>query len=194
MLVAQGPQPAGQVGELDLQIISMDSITNPPAVQGPEGGFTVSVALMPPHSRGTVRLSGARRDAPSLLDPALYADDHDLDAIVSGMRLAREIGRASELAPWRGEETLPGPETGDGEAVRACLRRTPASYCHPVGTCRMGEDDRSVVGPDLRVHGVDGLRVADASVFPTIPSANTVATVYAVAERAADLVSGTRTH
>ncbi|MEU7599145.1 GMC oxidoreductase, partial [Streptomyces sp. NPDC039022] len=94
-------------------------------------------------------------------------------------------------APWRGREVVPGPDADDDDAVRGFVRRTLTSYCHPVGTCRMGSDPLSVTGPDLRVHGIDGLRVADASVFPSIPSANTVATVYAVAERAADLLRGT---
>ncbi|MEU2792370.1 GMC oxidoreductase [Streptomyces sp. NPDC007100] len=83
------------------------------------------------------------------------------------------------------------PDTEDDEAVRAYLRRTLASYCHPVGTCRMGEGPLSAVGPDLRVHGIEGLRITDASVFPSIPSLYTIATVYAAAERAADPL---RTH
>ncbi|WP_372350861.1 GMC family oxidoreductase [Streptomyces sp. KL116D] len=172
----------------DLQILFVDAPTHLPSIKGPENGYTISVALMRPRSRGTVRLASAAADVPPVLDPNFYADERDMAAVVAGVRLVREIGAAPALAPWRGEEALPGPGSRDDEAVRAYVRRTLASYCHPVGTCRMGEDPGCVVGPDLRVHGVEGLRVADASVFPSIPSANTVATVYAVAERAADLL------
>lgn len=175
----------------DLQVIFIDVPTHLPSVKGPEDGYTIGVSLMRPRSRGTVRLASAVPDASPLLDPAYYADARDMTAVVAGLRLVREIGAAPALAPWRGDEVLPGPGVDDDAAVRAYLRRTLASYCHPVGTCRMGTDPLSVVGPDLRVHGVDRLRIADASVFPSIPSANTIATVYAVAERAADLLRDT---
>ncbi|MFE0173284.1 GMC family oxidoreductase [Streptomyces sp. NPDC059002] len=174
--------------EPDLQVIFVDIPLHLPSVEGPEDGYTIGVSLMRPRSHGTVRLATAAPGVSPLLDPGFYADDRDLEAVVAGVRLAREIGAAQALAAWRGEEALPGPGTDDDGAVRAYLRRTLASYCHPVGTCRLGEDDLSVVGPDLRVHGIAGLRVADGSVFPSIPSANTNATVYAVAERAAELL------
>jgi choline dehydrogenase len=113
-------------------------------------------------------------------------DDHDLTTMVAGLRLAREIGRASALDPWRDREIGPGPD--DDAGLRAYVRETLASYCHPVGTCRIGRYDMAVVDTDLRVHGISGLRVADGSVIPSIPSANTNATVYAIAERAAELI------
>ncbi|MEU6389220.1 GMC family oxidoreductase N-terminal domain-containing protein [Streptomyces sp. NPDC046939] len=172
----------------DLQVLFVDAPTHLPSIKGPGNGYTLSVALMCPRSRGTVRLASATPDTPPRLDPDFYADERDLAAVVAGVRLLREIGAAPALSRWRGAEALPGPGTDDDEAIRAYLCRTLASYCHPVGTCRMGEDPYAVVGRDLRVHGIEGLRVADASVFPSIPSANTVATVYAVAERAADLL------
>ncbi|MFG3255331.1 GMC family oxidoreductase [Streptomyces sp. NPDC048172] len=173
----------------DLQVLLfVDSPTHLSSIKGPESGYTIAVSLMRPRSRGTVRLASAAPGASPLLDPDFYADERDMAAILAGVRLVREIGAAPALAPWRREEALPGPGTEDDEAVRAYVHRTLTSYCHPVGTCRMGEDPLSVVGPDLRVHGIAGLRIADASVFPSIPSANTVATVYAVAERAADLL------
>ncbi|MFJ2770506.1 GMC family oxidoreductase [Streptomyces sp. NPDC087300] len=172
----------------DLQVLFVEAPTHLPSVKGPENGYTIAVALMRPRSRGTVRLASAAPDASPLLDPEFYADERDMAAVIAGVRLVREIGAAQALAPWGGAEALPGPGTEDDDAIRAYLSRTLASYCHPVGTCRMGDDPLSVVGTDLRVHGIEGLRVADASVLPSIPSANTVATVYAVAERAADLL------
>jgi choline dehydrogenase len=92
------------------------------------------------------------------------------------------------LKPWIAQEILPGSDVGDDAALRAYATASVSSYYHPVGTCRMGTDDMAVVDPELRVHGISGLRVADASVMPSIVSANTNATVYAIAERAAELI------
>jgi choline dehydrogenase len=97
-------------------------------------------------------------------------------------------GRAGALKPWIAQEILPGSDVGDDAALRAYATASVSSYYHPVGTCRMGTDDMAVVDPELRVHGISGLRVADASVMPSIVSANTYATVYAIAERAAELI------
>jgi choline dehydrogenase len=94
------------------------------------------------------------------------------------------------LAPWRAEEALPGPQSDDDTALRCYAYQALSSYHHPVGTCRIGTDEMSVVDPELRVHGINGLRVADASVMPSIVSGNTNATVYAIAERAATLIAG----
>ncbi|MCE7003857.1 GMC oxidoreductase [Kibdelosporangium philippinense] len=140
---------------------------------------------MQPYSRGTVRLANGDPASAPVLDPNYFGDERDMATMLAGMNIAREIGQAPALAPWRGEELAPGPK----EDSREYVRRTLASYCHPVGTCKMGTDDQSVVDPDLCVYGVDGLRIADASVIPAIPSANTVATVYVIAERAAELIS-----
>ncbi|MFF3565509.1 GMC oxidoreductase [Streptomyces sp. NPDC002574] len=104
-------------------------------------------------------------------------------------RIARAIGRSPVMSAWHGTEVLAGPGVEDDAALRAYVHRTLASYAHPVGTCRMGDGSGAVVGGDLRVHGIDGLRVADASVIPAIPSANTNATVCAIAERAAELLA-----
>jgi choline dehydrogenase-like flavoprotein len=106
-------------------------------------------------------------------------------AMVSGVHLVREIGAAHALDGWRGEEVLPGPAAYEDASIRSYPRDSLGSYCHPVGTGRIGHDSYAVVDTDLRVRGIDGLRVADASVFP---SANTNATTYAVAERAAALL------
>ncbi|MFE3187228.1 GMC family oxidoreductase [Streptomyces violascens] len=176
--------------EPDLQVVFVD-VPSHLASANPEDGYTIAVSAIRPYSRGTLRLASNDPGAAPVLDPGFYTDERDLAAVVAGVRLVREIGCAPALAPWRGREVVPGPDADDDDAVRGFVRRTLTSYCHPVGTCRMGADPLTVTGPDLRVHGIDGLRVADASVLPSIPSANTVATVYAVAERAADLLRGT---
>jgi choline dehydrogenase-like flavoprotein len=94
------------------------------------------------------------------------------------------------MAQWRQEEVLPGAAVTTADRQRDYLRRSVGTYWHPVGTCRIGTDPATVTDPQLRVHGIDGLRVADASVMPSIPAANTNATVLAIAERAADLIAG----
>jgi choline dehydrogenase len=143
---------------------------------------------MLPRSRGSVRLASAEPGSPPLIDPNYYADPRDLHAFAAGLRAAREIGRAAALDKWRGEEVLPGPDVDDEASLRAYLRRNLSTYAHPGGTCRIGTDAGAVVDTDLRVRGISGLRVADASVMPAAPSANTNATVYAIAERAAGLI------
>jgi choline dehydrogenase len=110
--------------------------------------------------------------------------------MLSGLRLARAIGGAQALAEWRKEEVQPGPTVRTDAQERDYLRRTTGTYNHPVGTCRLGVDERAVTDLELRVRGIDGLRVADASVMPSIPGANTNATVLAIAERAAAMVRG----
>ena len=162
----------------------------PPALPVPGQAYSVALGAMTPSSRGSVRLSGSRPDAGPLLDPNYYGDPRDVEVMAAGLRIARAIGRADALAPWRAEEVLPGPgvHADDAEAVRRYLFRSLRTYSHHVGSCRIGTDDMAVVDTDLRVRGIDGLRVADASVMPSIASANTNATVYGIAERAADLL------
>jgi choline dehydrogenase len=104
--------------------------------------------------------------------------------------VARQIGGASAYDPWRSAEVAPGPAADDDDVLRNFAKAAYQSYFHPVGTCAMGDTHMSVVDSELRVHGLSGLRIADASVMPSIPSANTAATVYAIAERAAELVGG----
>jgi choline dehydrogenase len=172
----------------DLQIIFVDISLVPPGMGGPESGYTIAPALMQPFSRGTVRLASGDPDVAPVVDPRYLSHPGDVQAMMAGLKLAQEIGRAKALAPWRAEEVLPGAGVSTDEALWHYADNTMQSYFHPVGTCRMGTDAMSVVDPALRVHGISGLRIADASVMPSIVSGNTNATVYAIAERAATLV------
>jgi choline dehydrogenase len=108
--------------------------------------------------------------------------------MLNAMRLARQLGQTKSLAKWRNKEVLPGPEVSTDTELRAYLRRSLGTYWHPAGTCAMGSTPNAVVDLDLRVLGVEGLRVADASVMPSIPGANLNATVLAIAERAAEII------
>ncbi|MFE2540951.1 GMC family oxidoreductase [Actinacidiphila glaucinigra] len=176
----------------DIQVMFVDVPLREDRLPGPElgQGYTIAVSLMTPRSRGSVRLAGSDPGGPPVIDPRYCTEDADVIAMVAGLRAAREIGSAPAFDPWRAGEDLPGPATVGDQEWRTYLRRNLRSYSHPGGTCRMGHDETAVVDTDLRVHGVTGLRVVDASVMPSPVSANTNATVYAIAERAAAVLAG----
>jgi choline dehydrogenase len=125
---------------------------------------------------------------PPVVDTNHLGADRDMCTILEGFRIAREIGTAPALDDWRAEEIAPGPFVNDQQSLREFICATTSSYYHRVGTCAIGEEKRSVVDSELHVHGIDGLRVVDASVMPSLPSNNTLATVYAIAERGAELI------
>lgn len=176
----------------DLQIIFIESPIHPRWVPGPEDGYSVIFSLMTPASRGSLRLASTDPRQAPVIDPNYLADERDMERLVSGLRRAREIGAANALAPWRDRELFPGPDSQTNDALRAHLRRGVSTYYHPVGTCKIGNDSMSVVDAQLRIHGISNLRVADASVMPSIVSGNTNAAVLAIAERAASLLTSER--
>lgn len=151
---------------------------------------TFGPTLVAPRSRGWVRLRSADpADKPRILTNSL-AEPEDVAALVAGARLARQIAAAEPFRSELGRELIPGPGSDSDDDLAEDLRRRVELLFHPVGTCRMGSDEAAVVDPELRVRGVSGLRVVDASVFPIIPSGNTNAPTIAVAERAADVIAG----
>jgi choline dehydrogenase len=174
----------------DLQIMFVDVPLREDPLPGPDmgAGYTLVVALMLPDSRGTVRLADAAPGTAPVIDPSYYTEPHDLEAVAAGLRAARTIGGAPALDPWRGDEVLPGPDVDGDDSLRAYAQTNLRTYSHYAGTCRIGLAEDGVVDTDLRVHGISGLRVADASVMPSPISANTNATVFAIAERAAALL------
>ncbi|MER7930703.1 GMC family oxidoreductase N-terminal domain-containing protein [Streptomyces sp. NPDC096057] len=171
----------------DVQIIFID-IPLPNAVAPVQNGFTIGISPMRPVSRGSLRISSADPYAAPVIDPRYFTAEEDVRAVLSGITTARRIAWSDALATWGIEEISPGLSAVDEKSLAEHARRNFGSYCHPVGTCLMGEDEMSVVDSELRVRGLDGLRVADGSVIPAIPSNNTNATVYAIAERAAELL------
>jgi choline dehydrogenase len=128
-------------------------------------------------------------DKPRITTNSL-AEHEDVAALLAGLRLGREIAACEPLRSSVVRELFPGEGVRDEEDLEADLRRRTELLYHPVGTCRMGADDETVADPELRVRGVDGLRVVDASIFPVIPGGNTHAPTVMVAERAADLMRG----
>ncbi|WP_231487019.1 GMC family oxidoreductase [Candidatus Blastococcus massiliensis] len=152
--------------------------------------FTTAIVLVDVHSRGSVRLRSADPTWAPAIDAGYLTDERDLDALVCGIEKAREIASVGPMASVLGEEWSPGASAQDRDALRAKARETLESLYHPVSSCRMGTDDQAVVDSKLRVHGIEGLRVADASIMPTLVRGNTNAPSIMVGERAADLIRG----
>jgi choline dehydrogenase len=154
----------------------------------PEGhGVWVSPCLLTPHSRGSVRLASSDPTAKPIVHNEFYAAGDDLRRMVAALRLTLEICAQPAMRPYcAGPFTT--PDGDDEDALRAHTARTTFSVYHPVGTCRMGSDQDSVVDEQLRVRGIESLRVVDASVMPVVPRGNTNAPTIAIAERAADLI------
>jgi choline dehydrogenase len=153
-------------------------------------GTTATVCYLRPKSRGSVHIrSNNPNDAPALLHNYL-ADEHDRKKMIAAVRKTRAIFEAPVFNEHRREELVPGPEVQSDEEILEFIRNTGESVYHPVGTCKMGNDPMAVVDDKLKVHGIDGLRVADASIMPTIPSGNTNATAVLIGERCADFILG----
>jgi choline dehydrogenase-like flavoprotein len=153
-------------------------------------GYTLMFGFTHPRSRGSVCLASADPAAPPLIDPDYLAEEYDRDAYLDALERARAVGAARALADWRLEEYLPGPAVRSQADKRAFLERAAFTHHHPVGTCRMGSDTEAVVGPDLKVRGVDGLYVCDGSVMPSITTGPVNAAIVAIAERFGDLLRG----
>jgi choline dehydrogenase len=174
--------------EPDMLLVFGDGAYFSPALDGPSDAYVIIPSLVKPQSRGSVRLAGPDITTPPLIDPNYLGDPADVDRLLAGLRMAREIGSHDSLKMWNDGEVFPGPDRLDDDVLIEFLRMSVMPHFHPVGTCRMGSDAAAVVDLQLRVRGVEGLRVADASVMPSIVSANTNATVLAIAERAAVLI------
>ncbi len=156
-------------------------------------GVTLNSALLRPKSRGSVRLRSKDPAVSPLIDPNFWAEEYDRKMSVEGFKLAREIMAQPAFRPFIRQETMPGADARTDEQIMAYARQYSKTDYHPVGACKMGaaDDERSVVGPDLRVRGIDGLRVIDSSVMPRVPSSNTNAPTIMIAEKAADLIKAT---
>jgi choline dehydrogenase-like flavoprotein len=156
----------------------------------PNGGVTLNSAFMRPRSRGTVRLASNDPAAAPLIDPNYWDDPYDRGISIEGLRLAREIMRQDALKPFVLAERLPGPgRVSDDDLFDYGCKHAKTDH-HPVGTCRMGRDDLAVVTPDLKLRGIEALRVCDASIMPQLISSNTNAAAIMIGEKGADLIRG----
>jgi choline dehydrogenase len=174
----------------DLHLFPIVLPLAPTGCRPPPIGYALVASVVGPVSRGSVRLASRDPQAAPLIDPGLLREGRDVDRLEEALAIVRQAGAGRELAPVRLAEMWPGPQIRTRTGVRGYLRRRVGSYYHPAESCRMGTGPGAVVDPQLRVHGVAGLRVADASVMPTIPNAPLNATVLAIAERAAELIRG----
>jgi choline dehydrogenase len=156
--------------------------------QGHPNSITIIPGVVRPLSRGWVRLASADPLEKPLVNPNYLGARADLDRLVQGVKLARELFATDAFAGWVTDELMPGPQVASDDELREFVRNHADSYHHQVGSCRMGMDELAVVDPELRVHGVEGLRVADASVMPAVPSGNCHAGIVMIAERCAELV------
>jgi choline dehydrogenase len=161
-------------------------------MEGPPNAFSLMAGMIRPASRGSIKLTSTDPAAELAIDPAALACESDLETLVNAVELCREYAASPALREWGTTEIYPGPAVSSRAELRDYVRKTAITYHHQVGTCKMGVDELAVVDPELRVHGVEGLRVADASVMPVVPSGNTNAPSIMIGERVSDFVASSR--
>jgi choline dehydrogenase len=155
--------------------------------------FCIGPTLLTPQSRGTVTLASADPLAAPLIEPNYFMERADIDALIEGLRIARRIVATGRFDQYGARETLPGPDAQSDAELEKFVRTLSGTCYHPAGTCKMGRDDMAVVDDGLCVHGLEGLRVVDASVMPLVVRGNTNAPTIMIAEKAAaEIVSGER--
>jgi choline dehydrogenase len=173
----------------DLQLIIRPLLGNQPQRKIPVGhGFSVHVSLLRPESRGQIGLKSASIHDKPVLQPNFLSAQADVDRLVQGVKVVRQIVGAQAMAAYCEQELTPGAATQTDAQLAAFVRTHVATTFHPAGTCKMGVDPDAVVDPQLRVHGISGLRVADASIMPNIVSGNTNAPTIMIGEKCAQMV------
>jgi choline dehydrogenase-like flavoprotein len=152
-------------------------------------GYSCHVCLLRPRSRGSVQLASANPDDLPLIDPAFLEDPQDLEDMVQGYKITQKIMEAPSLKRWMKKDMFTANVKTDDD-IRDVIRQRADTVYHPVGSCKMGTDEHAVVDPQLRVHGIEGLRVIDASIMPTLIGGNTNAPAMMIAEKAVDMIRG----
>jgi choline dehydrogenase len=153
-------------------------------------GFFSNICCLRPESRGEVKARSVRASDAPVIHTNFLSAQNDVDTIRRGVKVLRDVFSQSEFDELRGPEVAPGPDVHSDDELNAWIRETADTIFHPVGTCKMGVDDLAVVDPELKVRGVEGLRVADASVMPTLVGGNTNAPAIMIGEKAADMMLG----
>ena len=174
----------------DIQFILVPAHRVPGGSSGFGHGYALVTVVLRPKSRGEVLLSSPDPNAPPQVEARFLSDSDDLELLLRGFKLSLELLAKPAWDRVRGEELRPGVHVRSDESLRQYIRESCGTAFHPVGTCRMGSDPEAVVDPQLRVHGVEGLRVVDASVMPTLIGGNTNAPTIMIAEKAADMIRG----
>jgi choline dehydrogenase len=151
-------------------------------------GFTVSVCQLRPESRGSVHINSTNPAQHPLIKPNYLATESDRQTMLDGIQLIRRVGQTPAIQPWIKRESIPGEEVKSDADLARYIAESGNTIFHPSGTCKMGTDSLAVVDPELRVHGLQGLRVADASIMPTVVSGNTNAPCIMIGEKLADMM------
>jgi choline dehydrogenase len=175
----------------DLQIGFVHVPFNIIVGQGHPNSVSILPGLVRPLSRGWIRLAGKDPLLKPLVNPNYLGAASDRERLMQAVQIARDIFATKAFAPWIKQELMPGPDIQGEAALRQFVIDNADSYHHQAGSCKMGLDELAVVDPELRVFGVDGLRVVDASVMPFVQSGNCHTGIVMIAERAADLIKQT---
>ena len=174
----------------DLQPLFFHVPNYVPGQKGPGNAFSLNAGGIKPTSRGSIRLMDANPNSTMAVDPNVLSTDYDMQVLLTNIRQLRDVASQPSLSKWIANEVYPGEQKiSDQELVEYC-RSAVGSYHHQVGTCAMGVDENAVVDSELKIRGIDGVRVVDASVMPTVTSGNTNAPTIMIAEKAADLIRG----
>ncbi|MGR8008803.1 GMC family oxidoreductase [Streptomyces hypolithicus] len=195
LFVRRDPESAGP--DLMFHFYQIPFTDNPERLgyERPEHGVSMTPNIPKPRSRGRLFLTSADPAVKPSLDFRYFTDEDDYDGrtLVDGIRIAREIAKAEPLAKWLKREVCPGPEVTSDADISEYARKVAHTVYHPAGTCRMGaaDDEQAVVAPDLKIRGLEGIRIADASVFPTMPAVNPMIGVLMVGEKCAELLAAT---
>ena len=155
-------------------------------------GFNIGAFQIYPHSRGSVHIQSANPQQAPRIRANYLSDPRDVETVIRGLQMAREVARQPAIAPLIVREVRPGPSAVTGDDLLAYARETSQTSWHPISTCRMGRGDDDVVDRELRVHGVQGLRVIDSSIMPNMPTTNTNAPSIMIGAKGADLVLAAR--
>ncbi|MDE2364623.1 MAG: hypothetical protein KGM42_18255, partial [Hyphomicrobiales bacterium] len=156
----------------------------------PFPGFAIGFFQLRPASRGSIHISSADASADPVINPNYLGEETDRAHMLEALRLIRRVMSQDAIKPYVDRETRPGPAVTDDAGLLEYVKTSGQTSWHPIGTCKMGVDDKAVVTPDLKVRGLEGLRVVDSSIMPTMPSSNTNVGSIMIGEKGADLILG----
>ena len=176
----------------DIQLFFVPAYREPPPKVISRGhGFFINAVLLSPKSRGEVLLRNNNPFADPVINPKFFSDESDLEPLIKGLKIARNLIGTEIFRSYEAQEFMPGSHVQTDNELGSYIRENAQTIFHPVGTCKMGVDDMAVVDSQLRVHGINNLRVVDGSIMPTIIGGNTNAPIIMIAEKAADMIKMT---
>jgi choline dehydrogenase len=172
----------------DAQIVFIHAPLHSDQFTAPANSYSMGTSNFRPISQGYLKLADANPDTPPIINPNYLAEEADMRGLLYSIEMSRDIGQAKAFDAWRKAEVLPGPTVKSQAQLRDYVTRAASTYYHPVGTCKMGLDSMAVVNPQLQVYGVEGLRVADASIQPDIISGSPNASCIMIGEKVSAMI------